>query len=324
MNKNLLIFIPVVLVLLVWLGYMTVSDSWSFFSKYWFMSVTMVFGSFIAGASSEGGGAVAFPVLTLIFKISPEVARNFSLAIQSIGMGTASLLILSRKIKVDYAYLWPTTIGGTIGIVAGTVYLAPLISPAYTKMLFVSFWLSFGLVLFYVNEVYKRQTNDSLPALKPTEKATLIIIGVLGGCLSALLGSGLDIFSFSYVTMRYHLSEKVATPTSVIIMAINAIVGFTLHLFFIGDFGNVEFNYWLVCIPVVVIGAPLGAYFISSKTRAFVARFLMVVIFLQFIGAVLILKPTGMLLIFSAIVFIAGVFFFFGFAWLSKYIQILR
>lgn len=239
-------------------------------------------------------------------------------------MGTASLLILSRKIKVEYNYLWPVTIGGTIGIIFGTLYLAPLVSPAYAKMLFVSFWLSFGLVLFYVNEIYKRQTNDSLPSMKPLEKGTLIVIGIFGGCLSAILGSGLDIFSFSYVTMRYHLSEKVATPTSVIIMALNAIVGFVLHLFFIRDFGTMEFNYWLVCIPVVVFGAPLGAYFISNKTRAFISRFLIVVILLQFIGAVLILKPTGMLLMFSGIIFIVGVFFFFGFAWLSKYIKILR
>ena len=33
----------------------------------------MGFGSFIAGATTEGGGAVAFPVLTLLFEIPPEV-----------------------------------------------------------------------------------------------------------------------------------------------------------------------------------------------------------------------------------------------------------
>ena len=80
------------------------------------------------------------------------------------------------------------------------------------------------------------------------------------------LASGLDIVSFSYVSMRYHLSEKVATSTSVIIMAINSIAGFILHYFIINDFDQLEFNYWLVCIPVVVFGAPLGAYFINNRT----------------------------------------------------------
>lgn len=324
MNKRLLIFLPSAIAIIVWFVYMATTNQWALFSNFWFMSVTMAIGSFIAGASAEGGGAVAFPVMTLIFKIPPEVARNFSLAIQSLGMGTASLLIISRKIKVEYRYLIPVTIGGTVGIVFATLYIAPYVAPQYAKMLFVSFWLSFGLVLFYVNEIYKRKTHDALPVLSRFEELTLVFIGMLGGTLSALLGSGLDIFSFSYVTMRYHLSEKIATPTSVIIMAINAIVGFITHQFFVGDFGIQEFNYWLVCIPVVVFGAPLGAFFISNRTRDFISRFLIFVIALQFIGAVLIIKPTGTLLFFSALVFFVGLFFFFGFSWLSKYFKILR
>ena len=35
--------------------------------------------------TSEGGGAVAFPVMTLALNISPGVARDFSLMIQSCG-----------------------------------------------------------------------------------------------------------------------------------------------------------------------------------------------------------------------------------------------
>ncbi|MCK5208991.1 MAG: sulfite exporter TauE/SafE family protein, partial [Cyclobacteriaceae bacterium] len=136
--------------------------------------------------------------------------------------------------------------------------------------------------------------------------------------------SGLDIFSFSYVTMRYHLSEKVATSTSVIIMAINSVAGFILHYFIINDFGTQEFNYWLVSIPIVVIGAPLGAYFINNRTRVFISKFLYIVIIAQFIGALLIIRPTGKLLLFSILVFVFGILFFFGFAWLSKKVKFLR
>ena len=49
------------------------------------MTVTMLIGSFIGGATSEGGGAVAFPVMTLILKLSPAVARDFSLMVQCCG-----------------------------------------------------------------------------------------------------------------------------------------------------------------------------------------------------------------------------------------------
>ena len=41
--------------------------------------------SMFIGMTSEGGGAVAFPVMTLALSITPEVARDFSLMIQSCG-----------------------------------------------------------------------------------------------------------------------------------------------------------------------------------------------------------------------------------------------
>ena len=40
-------------------------DWWNKFEENYFMSLTMCLGSFIAGATSEGGGAIAYPVMTL-------------------------------------------------------------------------------------------------------------------------------------------------------------------------------------------------------------------------------------------------------------------
>ena len=324
LSHKAVILIPIVVIISIWLNYMIRHDAWVLFKDYWFMSLTMAFGSFIAGASAEGGGAVAFPVMTLIFKIPAEVARNFGLAIQSLGMTMASLLIFFRGTKVEHKYLWLTSAGGALGIFLGTWYLVPVIPGPFAKMLFVTFWLSFGLVLFYVNEIYKRHTVDTLPHFSPFEKVTIVVVGIIGGTLSSLLGSGLDIFSFAYVTMRYHLSEKVATPTSVVIMGLNSVVGFFIHYFIIKDFGTEEFNYWLVCIPVVIFGAPIGAYFINNKTRGFISKFLYLIILVQFVSALFIIKPAGTLLYFSLFVFIFGIFFFFGFSLLSRKIRFMR
>ena len=318
------VVITTVLILGIWAITMAYFNKWSLFGNYWPMTLTMVFGSFIAGASAEGGGAVAFPVMTLLMKIPPDAARNFSLAIQSIGMTAASILIISRGIKVNWSYLKLASIGGAIGIILGTYFILPHIAPEYVKILFVSFWLSFGFVLYYVNEIDKRNTTDTLPRFNLASKTTMVLVGILGGTLSSLLGSGLDIFSFSYITMRYRLSEKVATPTSVVIMAINSIVGFILHSAVIRDFEVVEMNYWLVSIPVVIIGAPLGAYFINQKTRQFISRFLYLIIVVQFLTAYWIIGPTGNLLLFSIGCFGIGLFIFFGFSALSKKYPVLR
>ena len=58
-----------------WGTYMLVSNSWHLFREWWPMSVTMVFGSTVAGATAEGGGAVAFPVFTKLLHI-PSTAHS--------------------------------------------------------------------------------------------------------------------------------------------------------------------------------------------------------------------------------------------------------
>ena len=216
---NVRSLIPIVILLLLWMIYMLNTNQWALFKDNWFMSVTMIFGSFIAGASSEGGGAIAFPVMTLLYDIMPGTARNFSLAIQSVGMTAAALIILRNKYPIEYKYLIPASIGGGIGIIFGTFFIVPYVPATFSKMLFVTFWLSFGVILFYINVVSRRKVLEKMPELSSIELFLLLMVGFSGGTLSSLLGSGLDIFSFAYITIRYQLSEKVATPTSVVVMA---------------------------------------------------------------------------------------------------------
>jgi uncharacterized membrane protein YfcA len=310
-NRILIFVLPVLTTYVAWAAYMFATNSWKLFYNYFYMSITMVFGSFVAGGSSEGGGSVAFPVMTLIFKIHPAEARNFSLAIQSVGMTAATLWIVARKIRIEKTYLTLAAIGGTAGIIIGSYFIAPYTPPAYAKMLFVSFWLSFGITLFAVTYYRKRNVYDHLPGLTNIQTVELVIIGVLGGILSSILGSGIDICTFAFVTMKYKLSEKIATPTSVILMASNAIVGFLLHQFIIGDIAPVVYNYWLVCIPVVMLGAPLGAYVVNKAKRLHIINFLCFIILVQFVGAILIIKPAGELLVFSIAAFVVGILIFF-------------
>ena len=54
------------------------------------------------GMTSEGGGAVAFPVMTLALKVKPTVARDFSLMIQSCG---DTLIIQFKKNENIFIYV---------------------------------------------------------------------------------------------------------------------------------------------------------------------------------------------------------------------------
>jgi len=284
-------YILIFVSLMVWTAYMHYTNSFYLFLDNWPISLTMLFGSFIAGASSEGGGAIAFPVFTLVFELTPTIARNFSFAIQSVGMTAASLIILDRKIKIEKKAIIFSSIGGLLGLYFGTFFILELIEPKLIKLLFVSLWLSFGVVLFIKNNILKIVSNSDELKVSNYEILFLIFFGFIGGIVSSVFGNGLDMVIFCFLTLYFKLEEKIATPTSVIIMAINTVCGFVLHHLIVKDISPLVFDYWLVSIPIVILFAPLGAIIINKFKTESIAKFLIFIVLIQFLGAIIILRP---------------------------------
>lgn len=293
---------------LIWFAQMT--SRWHLLSENWFMSVTMAVGSFIAGATSEGGGAVAFPVMTLLFQVKPAVARDFSLMIQSVGMTAAAITIFWQGIRVERHALLFSSLGGAIGIILSLEWIAPLLSPLAAKLFFVTLWLSFGLALLLINRNQQRLLNPVIMGFRRRDALILLLVGMLGGIVSGITGSGLDILTFSLLVLGFRIDEKIATPTSVVLMAGNAVVGFSWRLLSAPSIAQETWNYWWVCIPVVVVGAPLGARFISTRSNLFVVKLLLTSILLQFGAAILILPLTPRLMGFAIATFTLGLLFF--------------
>jgi uncharacterized membrane protein YfcA len=274
------------------------------------MSLTMVVGSFFAGATSEGGGAVAFPVMTLVFEIPPATARDFSLMIQTVGMIAAAITILFSRIRVErHALVWSSA-GGAIGIVLGLEFVAGLVPPAFTKMLFVSAWLAFAFALMLINRYHDREVHGGITNFLPRHAALLLVTGVAGGVITSLTGSGLDITTFALLVLRLRINEKIATPTSVVLMGINAAVGFGWKGLAGEGMAPAAWNYWWVCVPIVVVGAPFGAWFIKHRSRLFVSRLLYASIAIQFVAAMVIIPMTPRLIAFSLTIFLLGLAFF--------------
>lgn len=305
--------------------------------QYYLMAITMIFGSLVAGATPAGGGAVAFPVMSLALNVPTTMARDFSLGIQSFGMTAASFIIYFLEVPLDIEALIYGTIGGTTGLLVGLEGVAPFLLPAYTKMFFVSLWLSFAVALAILNrrldrKVYesaKEADESSVLACLPQEPAKgaevssgdqdennegpttqeimlnkarkrriaiLLCIGFFGGICSSIAGSGLDMATFSVLTLYYRESEKVATPTSVVLMAVNAVVGILVRTIPIGGqyaLGEREtlWKFISVAIPVVVVGAPLGAYVPIILSRHQIAYTLYFLSVAQFVLACIVVKP---------------------------------
>ncbi len=275
-----------------------------------FSPIVMLFGSFIAGVSSEGGGAIAFPVFTLGFEMSPIVARNFSFAIQSIGMTAASLILIDLKVKIHKPALLWGTVGGVVGLILGTTVQTSSLNYGLMKLSFVSLWLSFGVTLYYIFIKKRKIAASTKTDVTNPMKIQIIIFAFIGGIVTAFFGNGIDILIFSLLVLRFNVDIKTATATSIILMTIHTIAGFFLHYVVLQDFGPIEMSMWLACIPVVVLGAPLGSFVLSRIKKKSIAYFLITIIFIQYIGALYVLRPSVSQISYSLIIIFFGLILF--------------
>lgn len=315
MKYNLIIILGV---WVAWLFYLGFDDAILTIMENWQITVTMVFGSFIAGATSEGGGAVAFPVFTKVLGINPVDAKMFSLAIQSVGMTAASLVIILNKIKVEWRVIKWVSMGGVLGITLGLSTFANQLPPGFTKIIFTVVVSSFAVVLAILN-LRKRELHMALPVSGNTEMKILFVTGILGGVVSSLVGTGIDIFAFIIMVLLFRVSEKVATPTSVILMAIISLYGFALQSLVFGGVSVEVHDYWMAAIPVVVIGAPLGAIVCAKINRAAIAWFLIFLISIEFISSIIIIPMHGELVLFALMTFIICMAIYYRMLKISKY-----
>jgi len=278
----------------------------------WYMSATMVFGSMVAGATSEGGASIAFPVMTLAMDVKPNVAKQFSYMIQSVGMTAAAFVILYMQVQVDWKSITYCSIGGAFGVIYGLEQVAPTLTPPYAKMYFVCWAGSFAASLYFLNrlrgrKVYVVVDPKHLPEIWAMGDLThswqlnlllnwkaliLLVAGFVGGIFTSIAGSGIDICSFSVLTLLFRVSEKTATPTSVVLMAINTFLAMCYCKWMMREgLEQLAWEFFCVCAPIVVVGAPLGSVLGSYVHRLVLAAFVYATDFVQLVGALVVVRP---------------------------------
>lgn len=275
----------------VWALWVTAAGHWDRIADQWAAAVTMVFGSFVAGSTPQGGGAVAFPVFTKLLDVPAEVARSFSLSIQTVGMGTATAAILLRRRAVQWRLVAISVPAAVVAfaVVAwfggdGDAPFRPSVLPgAYVKVTFTLVLAAMALVVVLGRRVPVRVIEQDVDDIGSRLVVAGLVAGAIGGAASALVGSGADVVTYLLVVVLVGLDPRIGVPTSVVAMTAVSVTGFVLlglvdgHLSIeltdgmvtaVGDVvpdepldaGRADlFGLWLAAMPVVAWGAPLGS-----------------------------------------------------------------
>lgn len=250
--------------------------------EHWPMAAAMALGSYVAGSTPMGGGTVGFPVLVLLMDLPATLGRDFSFSIQAVGMTSASIYILCSKQELEWPMLRAALPGALIGTPLGILFIAPLASDLFIKLLFASMWCSFGLLhLRRIREItsYEGMTPHDISF----DHRVGFIVGFLGSMtIASITGVGIDMMLYMVLVLWCHADLKIAIPTSVVLMAFTSLVGVGTKLL-LGGLEPGTFENWLAAAPIVALGAPFGALVVSKVGRRLTLVMVSILCVLQFI-----------------------------------------
>lgn len=235
--------------------------------EHWPIALAMSLGSYVAGSTPMGGGTVGFPILVLLFDMPASIGRNFSFAVQSIGMVSAAIFILSTgKPYAKRVLLWAMA-GALVGTPLGAAFIAPHANDLFVKLLFAVIWASFGIMTLI--KVREMSRFEGMTRVSPVfERRLGLFAGLFGGAfMASVTGVGIDMLVYTLLVLVLRSDLKIAVPTSVMIMAWTSLVGLASNVLL----GTVEpevWLNWLAAAPVVALGAPLGVMVVNRVGRA--------------------------------------------------------
>ena len=154
-------------------------------------------------------------------------------------MTAATFTIFWMQIQLEWHSIIFCSFGATFGMILGLEVVDSLLDPPTKKLGFVCIWFSFAFALYLLNRYikktclvaahnsskknmraicwcllkylsfrqHKRKTFDSIPQFGYWHAVTLFVTGFVGGIFSAIAGSGVDICSFSVLSLLFRYNS---------------------------------------------------------------------------------------------------------------------
>ncbi|TAH19657.1 MAG: sulfite exporter TauE/SafE family protein [Cytophagales bacterium] len=237
------------------------------------------------GLIGGGGSILTVPILVYLFAVDPVLATSYSLFI----VGLTSLVGSASHISQGNIH-WRTAfvfgLPSIIGVYLTRLYVVPIIPREIgeigdfiiTKPLFLLMLFAVIMLLASISMIKKPKkelliSNDKLPMAneQPTTSNNLkqsqtieynypliLVEGLVVGGITGLVGAGGGFLIIPALVLLAKLPMKQAIGTSLIVIALKSLIGFT------GDLSGKEIIDWqflLAFASIAIVGIVAGSFF---------------------------------------------------------------
>lgn len=219
------------------------------------------------GLIGGGGSILTVPILVYIFKQDPLLATASSLFI--VG-GTAAVGGIQYAIKkqVDIKTVLLFSLPSFIGVYLIRKLILPaipdliVINPELTITKSLIVMVSFSLIMLIASLKMILPQKNSQTKTNPTSStlklfAHIILNGLIVGAIAGFVGAGGGFLIIPALTVLLNLPMRLAVGSSLLIIAIQSLLGFM----FTSNLASVEWNFLFTQITIAVIGILVGSYF---------------------------------------------------------------
>lgn len=242
------------------------------------MEITTIFGyigalcvGLVLGLIGGGGSILTVPIMVYLFYINPVTATGYSLFV----VGSAALVGALRNIPKKLVDFKTAIIFATPAFIAVYItrrYIIPAV-PAelfsigdfmITKNIAIMVFFAVVMLLASLTMIRNKRPEPEIGATISYNYPVIIIEGFLLGLVTGAVGAGGGFLIIPALVLLAKLPMKKAVATSLLIIAINSLIGFT------GDIETlaIDWNFLLTFTAISVTGIFIGIWlnnFIDGK-----------------------------------------------------------
>lgn len=225
----------------------------------------------VLGLMGSGGSIMAVPIFAYLFQISPITTTAYSLFVVGTSASVGTLKNFNKGL-IDFRMALVLAIPAFITVYVTRKFLIPVIPEELISIGSFILTRNMGIMLLFAVlmlvasiSMLRKKGRPIIGNLTSQYKYPIIVCGgMIIGMLTGIVGIGGGFLIIPALVLLVKLPMKKAVATSLFIIALKSLIGFT------GDLGNLEINwsFLLVFTLIAVLGILFGIYlstFIKSE-----------------------------------------------------------